>query len=553
MATLGVTDMRKRPKPIVLLVLDGWGLSPAWAGNAITGAEPPTFNYLWKHYPHAVLQAFKQVPNQKGVIGSSEIGHASIGTGRVVAQDLTEINLAIESGVFFASPALKAAFARARQKEKAVHLIGLLSEGGIHGSITHAKALVQMAKREGVSKLWVHLITDGRDVETNSALEYLKDFEATLRASGVGSIATVLGRNCAMDRDGRWDRIGTAYDALVHGSERVAYSAEEAISTAYRDGFDDEHIAPTVVGNSKPETLNSKHDRFVEGRVQPGDSVIFWNFRADRARQLTQAFLDKKAFRRFPFGRTHPLLDDLAFVSLTDYHLTLPGLTVAFPSAVIEPNLGQLLANHHLTQLRVAESEKTAHVTYFFNGGRQEPYEGEDRLIVKSPRVESYETVPAMSAGAITRILEREIRSRTHDVVIANYANVDMLAHTGNLDATGKAVLVVDEAIRRVANTVLDVGGTLLITADHGNAESVTTIKEGDRATLHTLNPVPFLYVTPTAKRDERDAGRPGTSLLKQLVASPHTLADVAPTILEILGIPKPSDMTGTSLLDKLE
>ncbi|MBI4032466.1 2,3-bisphosphoglycerate-independent phosphoglycerate mutase [Candidatus Berkelbacteria bacterium] len=553
----GVTDVKQRPKPVVLLILDGWGLSPAWGGNAITTSDPPTFNYLWKHYPHAVLQAFRVIAGPSGIVGSSEIGHASIGAGRVVEQDLTEINLTIESGQFYENPTLKAAFAKAREQKKAVHLIGLLSEGGIHGSLRHAQALVEFAKREGVEQLWVHPFTDGRDVETTSALEPVKALEATLAVAGIGKIGTVIGRFYAMDRDSYWERTAAAYEALVYGVGQRASSIEEAITNAYRAGLDDEHIPPTIVGGSSSShdpssKAGQKSGQYVPGRIQPGDVVVHWNFRADRGRQLVRALLDKRVFRQFLVSRRYPLLPDLTVVTMTDFHLQLPNLAVAFPSAAIDPTLGSLLANHQFTQLHVAESEKYAHVTYFLNGGREEPYQGEDRTIVPSPRVASYDTVPAMSAGAITRVLERAITKKSHDFIVANYANVDMVAHTGNLHATGQAVLVVDEAIRRVANAVMDAGGALVITADHGNAESVVTLKQGDRETMHTLNPVPFLYVAPGVKRSAA-APAPQTSLVREIMASPHTLGDVAPTILELFGIAKPSDMTGQSLFDTLE
>lgn len=544
--------MKQRPKPVVLLILDGWGLSPAWGGNAITTSDPPTFNYLWKHYPHAVLQAFRVIAGPGGKVGSSEIGHASIGAGRVVEQDLTEINLTIENGQFYENPTLKQAFAKAREAKKAVHLIGLLSEGGIHGSLRQAQALVEFAHREGVEELWVHPFTDGRDVETTSALEPIKALEATLTSAGIGKIGTVIGRFYAMDRDHYWDRTAAAYEALVYGAGRVASSAEQAMTTAYRANLDDEHIPPTIVNAESNVKGQTSKVGYVPGRIQPGDVVVHWNFRADRGRQLIQALLDTRTFRQFLVSRRYPLIPDLTVVTMTDFHLQLPNLVVAFPSAAIEPTLGQLLANHQFTQLHVAESEKYAHITYFLNGGREEPYEGEGRTIVPSPRVASYDTVPAMSAGALTRVIERAIAKKSHDFIVANYANVDMVAHTGNLHATGQAVLVVDEAIRRVANAVMDAGGALCITADHGNAESVVTLKQGDRETMHTLNPVPFLYVAPGIKR-AGDAAAPGRSLVREIMASPHTLADVAPTILELFGIAKPSDMTGTSLFDSLE
>lgn len=548
MSVARITDVAKRPRPVVLLILDGWGLSPSWGGNAIGVSNPPTYNYLWKHYPHAVLQAFRVVAGPDGIVGSSEIGHASIGSGRIVEQDLTEINLTIENGTFYSNPVLRDAFRRARDSGKAVHLMGLLSEGGIHGSLRHALALVELAKREGVHELWLHPFTDGRDTSSDDALSALKALEAALTQQGVGKIATVIGRFYAMDRDEYWERTGAAYEALVLGNGQKATSAISAVNAAYRKGLDDEHIPPTVVDSSERPSSG-----FAPGRISPGDVVVHWNFRADRARQLTRAFLDPQVFRRGIFWRRYPL-SNVDFVSFTNYHLSLPRLTVAFPSAMIETTLGALLSNHKFTQLHVAESEKYAHVTYFLNGGREEPYPAEDRIIVPSPRVQSYDTVPAMSAGAITRVLEKAIAKRSHDFIVANYANVDMLAHTGNLAATGEGVLVVDEALRRIANAVIDADGVLMITADHGNAESVVSIEHRARETIHSLNPVPFLYVSRSAKRSEGSRPDiPTQSLVSSALRSERTLADVAPTILELFGIPKPSDMTGSSLFDHLE
>ncbi|MBI2590126.1 2,3-bisphosphoglycerate-independent phosphoglycerate mutase [Candidatus Berkelbacteria bacterium] len=546
MGTQSITDVKIHPRPIVLLILDGWGLSPSWGGNAIALNDPPTFNYLWKYYPHTVLQAFKVIAGPSGIVGSSEIGHASIGSGRVVQQDLTEISLAIESGVFYKNQVLKDAFATAKEKKKRVHLIGLLSEGGIHGSLKHALALVEFAKREGVKDLWLHPFTDGEDSDTHSAQENLHALQATLGRIGVGRIGTISGRFYGLDRDGYWDRTARVYEALVYGRGEQASTPAQVVSRAYQAGLDDEHIPPTVI---------QAQSEISASRIQPGDVVIHWNFRADRARQLVRAFLDRKVFRPYFIHRRYPLAG-VSVVSFTDYHLDLPNLTIAFPSAVISNTLSELLATHKLTQLHVAESEKYAHVTYFFNGGLEEPHLGEDRIIVPSPRAQAYDTVPAMSAGAITRILERSIRRKSHDFIVANFANVDIVAHTGNLAATGKAVLVVDEALRRIANAVIDVGGALFITADHGNAESVARLKleQDSRETLHTLNPVPFMYIAREVKKVEQlTHALLGKSLVGQMLTLERTLADVAPTILDVMGIPAPNDMTGASLVKEFD
>ncbi len=546
-----IRDVKARPKPVVLVILDGWGVSPSWGGNAVSISNPPTYQYLWSHYPHTLLQAFKAVVGPDGLVGSSEIGHATIGSGRIVDQDLTEINLLIGNGQFFTNPTLRQAMLAARTGKHAVHLIGLLSEGRIHASAAHAQALVRLAKQLGVTELYIHVITDGRDAETQGAQRYVTELAQFCQEEGIGEIATVLGRFYAMDRSGQWPRTEVAYQALTLGSERTAPSARAAIAQGYKEGYDDEHLPPMVIdlgGGSLPASEAGSS----RGRIRPGDTLVSWNIRADRMQQLIQAFTDPHVLRTFGIWRRYPLLG-VQCVTLTDYHLRLPGLVVAFPSAVIESTLGQLLANHTFTQLHIAEREKQAHVTYFFNGGRVDPYEGETRQIFRSPNVSSYDRVPAMSAGPITRAAVRAIAARSFDFLLINYANVDMVAHTGNLAATSRAVLVVDEALRQLANVVLDVGGVLLITADHGNAESVATLRKGDRETLHTQSPVPFIYVSRATERQSRSLPIDSRSVISTLLGGGRTLADVAPTILELFGIPKPSDMTGTSLLGELD
>lgn len=548
MPIAALTDVRNRPKPVVLAILDGWGISPSWGGNAIGISNPPAYNYLWANYPHTLLQAFKSVVGPDGLVGSSEIGHATIGSGRIVDQDLTEVNLLINNGQFYQNPTLQGAMVVARDAKKAVHLIGLLSEGRIHASAAHAEALVRLAKQLDIKELFVHVITDGRDSETYGAQEFITQLQTLMKELGVGQIATVIGRYYAMDRAGAWERTEQAYQALTLGAPRTANSARAALADAYREGLDDEHVLPTTIRAVTPRQEGSS-----DGLIRTGDTVISWNIRADRMRQLTQAFLDPHVLRTWGIWRRYPVAQ-IQFVSLTDYHLSLPGLQVAFPSAVIESTLGQLLANHDFTQLHVAESEKAAHVTYFFNGGRADPYDGEDRQIVRSPKVSNYDSVPAMSAGAVTRAVERAIKARSHDFIVVNYANVDMVAHTGNLEATSRAVLVVDEALRRLANSILDANGLLIITADHGNAESVATLHKGDRESLHTQSPVPFIYVSRAAEKRRANVATIGSrSLVKTMLSDDRTLADVAPTILELFGIAKPNDMSGTSLLGELD
>ena len=540
-----ITDVRTGTGPVVLLILDGWGLSASWTGNAITQSEPPTFSYLWKYYPHAVLQAVSPALQQIGGVGSSETGHASLGAGRFVEQDLMELSTAIEQGEFFQSPSLMTAFDRVAEEGKAVHLIGLLSDGGIHADHRHAHALIRFARQRNVKNLYIHPILDGRDVESRSAGTYLDELSRVLAIEGVGEIATVAGRNYAMDRANNWDLIAKTYEALVFGYGPKAATTTEALALAYQQGLSDEYILPTVIGTAV--------GAFVPGRIHPGDVVVTWNARPDRLEELTRALLDRNAFRSFPFRRRYPLVG-VDVVTMTDYHLRLPRLSVAFPAAALANTVGELLANHDLTQLRIAESEKRAHVTYFFNGGRADAFAGEDHLVVPSPRTASYASQPTMNAAAVTRIIERALERRSHRFIVANFANVDAVAHTGDLAATQRAVLVVDEAMRRVANAVIGAQGTLLVTADHGNGEAIRSTVSGNREVHHTANPVPFIYVSATTKTSASvSPNKPSLStIVQQSVRAKHTIADVAPTILELFGLSKPTEMTGSSLLSSL-
>lgn len=549
MVKTNIVDVKKNKRPVALLILDGWGLSPAWGGNALAVSQTRNMDYLWRNYPHAILQAFRRVAGPEGQVSSSEIGHASIGSGRVVDQDLTEINTTIDNGLFFQNQKLKNAFREAAAKNQAIHLMGLLSDGGIHSYDKHAFALAEFAKREGVRKLWIHIFTDGRDVETFSAQKYIHKLEKHLERLQLGQIATVVGRFYAMDRDNNWNRIAACFEALVYGKGNIAQTAEQAVAQGYRNGFDDEHLPPTIILNNSDPTAKPA---LPAGRILANDTVIFWNFRADRARQLTRAFLDPSVFKKFIFWRRYPIFP-INFLTLTDYHLRLANLDVIFPRAVLEATLGELLATHGLTQLHIAESEKYAHVTYFFNGGREEEFIGEDRIIVPSIKTDSYESVPQMRASTIAKLVNRAIKTKSHDFIVANFSNVDMLAHTGNLIAIKKAVEVVDESVRTIANTVLANNAALFITADHGNAESAVSIKPGNKETLHSLNPVPFIYVARDAKKPVQSPQVTLNEILPGIMRSPHSLADVAPTILELFGIAKPSIMTGESLFDKMD
>ncbi|MEK7184006.1 MAG: 2,3-bisphosphoglycerate-independent phosphoglycerate mutase [Patescibacteria group bacterium] len=539
-----VTDVRTRPRPVVLLVLDGWGLSPSWQSNAIVSTRTPTFDYLWKHYPHTVLQSFKLVASDEGVIRSSEIGHASIGSGRIVKDDLTELNLAIDNGQFFDNPTIQAAMDRARENGRAVHLIGLMSEGGIQGSLGHALALVKLAKQRGVTELWLHPITDGLDAEAHSAGSYLQTLEQHLKIEGVGTIGTLLGRSFAMNQDDNWEATLKAYKALMYGEGRTAPSAEAALQAAYANDFGDATLPPTVVVDQ------SSSEKFVRGRIQPGDVVISWNFRHDGIEQLVRACLDENVLRRFLVSRQAPLCKVAQFVSLTDYRFQLPSLVAAFPASQLTNTLPELIDAHGMFQLRIAEAIKYPHITYFFNGGRTEPFEHESRIIVPTKQVKNAAEYPQMNAAQITEQLERSVRARAHDFILVNLANVDTVAKTGDIVATATAVQVVDEAIRRIANVTIEAGGVLLVTADHGNAEQVR--QQHTKGIRHTVAPLPLILVGQALKHDPALETVEKNDVVARMVRSSHTLADVAPTVLELLGIAKPSDMTGTSLLSDL-
>ncbi len=539
----GVTDITTQPKPVVLAILDGWGLLPSWQRNAIVSTRTPTFDYLWKHYPHAVLQSFKMIGNRDGQIRSSEIGHASIGSGRIVKDDLTELNAVIENGRFYGNEVLGEAMAHAVETGKAVHLIGIMSEGGIQGSLGHAVALVKLAKQRGVKELWLHPITDGLDVPDRSAPGYLQALQAALEVEGIGIVATVLGRASAMNQDGDWRATALAYRALLYGDGPTASSAREALEAGYARDATDATLLPTVIappGESRT---------FVKGRIRPGDVVVAWNFRHDGMEQLVRAMLDPSALRRYAVSRQLPLAKTSRFVTLTDYRITLPGLAAAFPAAELGNTLADLLERHNKTQLRVAETAKYPHITYFFNGGRAAPYPHETRIIIPS-RKSPPDRAPELATGEVVRQLERQIDAKAADFMLANLPNLDVVAKTGDMAATAKAVQVVDEALRRIANATLAVGGVLLVTADHGNAEQMRSRPTASQR--HTISPVPFLLIGEAYKRTHAPERVDTEDVVAMMVRSDHTLADVAPTILELFGIAKPSDMTGSSLLGEL-
>jgi 2,3-bisphosphoglycerate-independent phosphoglycerate mutase len=499
------------------MVLDGWGAAPPGPGNAVSLARTPSFDALLERYPHGTLDASGEaVGLPPGQMGNSEVGHLNIGAGRVVHQDLTRISAAIADGSFFANPVLRQACAKAAGRGSTLHLMGLVSAGGVHSDLGHLKACLDLAAREGLEDVVVHAFLDGRDTLPRSAGAYLAEVEAHMDALGVGRFGVIVGRYYAMDRDGRWERIKAAYDALVHGEGFFAAGAQAALEAAYKRGENDEFVRPTVVA---PERAS---------RVADGDVCLFFNFRPDRARQLTRAFFEP-GFAEFDRGAHPPAAD---FVTMTRYKKDFP-LPVAFEPDHPENVLAQVLAARGLRQLHIAETEKYAHVTFFFNGGVEQPVEGEERILVPSAReVPTYDHKPEMSAPEVTERLVDAVRREAFDFVVVNYANADMVGHTGVIEAAVAAVETVDTCLGRVVAAVEAAGGACLVTADHGNAD-VMLEPDGSANTAHSTNIVPF--VATVTGVTVREGGR---------------LCDLAPTALALLGIAKPREMTGVSLLE---
>ena len=525
-----MTDTRDRPRPLVLVVLDGFGIGRDANADAIAAADMPTWRSLWRDWPHSTLAASEEaVGLPRGQMGNSEVGHLNLGAGRPVLQDLPRIDAAIGDGSFFARPAFLLACARARERDGILHIVGLIGPGGVHANDRHIVALAELARREAVASVRVHALLDGRDTPPSSALPFAIDLEERLLdAHPDARIVSVGGRYYAMDRDKRWDRTERGYDAIVHGEAAYrATSVSDAIAAGYARGETDEFVEPTVIeGASRP--------------LERGDAIIHANFRADRARQLTHALADGRSFdafdRRSPSGRPAPT--DLLVVTMTEYEAGLP-VQVAFPPEPV-PSLAEAISEAGWLQFHVAETEKYAHVTYFFNGGIEEPYPGEDRRLIPSPRVATYDLRPAMSAIGVTDVLISAIESGRYDVIVANFANPDMVGHTGVWDATVRALEVIDGCLARIVVAVLEVdaddpdapGALLAITADHGNADQMRD-DSGQPVTAHSLNPVPFVLIG----RAARSVG-----------LADGVLADVAPTLIEFVGLAPWPGMTGHSL-----
>ena len=506
-------------KPIVLIVLDGWGYSEERDYNAILQAKTPCWNKLWHDKPHTLIKgsgSYVGLPN--GQMGNSEVGHLNLGAGRVVYQEFTRVSRAIRTGSFFTNQTLTDAVDLAVSNRKAVHILGLLSDGGVHSHEEHIQAMAKLAADRGAQNLYIHAFLDGRDTPPQSAQGYIAAMEQTLGETGKGRIASIIGRYYAMDRDHRWPRVKAAYDLIALGKpDFQAPSAQQGLQMAYERGETDEFVKATAIVPAGENPV----------AVQDGDVMIFMNYRSDRARQITRPFIEPE-FKEFD----RPVFPKLgAFISLTEYSADFD-VPVAFPPERLKNVFGEYIAQQGLHQLRIAETEKYAHVTFFFNGGKEEPWQGEDRILINSPDVATYDLKPEMSAKELTDKLVEAIHSTKYDVIICNYANPDMVGHTGHFDATVEAIEALDGCLERVVEAADAVGGELLITADHGNAEQMRNPETGQPHTAHTSNPVPLIYV-----------GRPAT------MAETGALSDIAPTLLYLMGLEKPAEMGGSTLL----
>ena len=510
-------------KPVVLMILDGYGLNDNCEANAVCEGRTPIMDQLMSQCPFVKGQASGlAVGLPDGQMGNSEVGHLNMGAGRIVYQELTRITKSIQDGDFFENKAFMAAVDNCKKNDSALHMFGLVSDGGVHSHNTHIYGLLELAKRNGLEKVYVHCFLDGRDTPPTSGKEYVAALEEEMKKIGVGKVATVAGRYYAMDRDKNWDRVQKAYDALTKGEGVQADSATEGIQASYDAGKGDEFVMPMVVMENGAPTAT----------IKDGDSVIFYNFRPDRAREMTRAFCDDD-FTGFDRGARVAT----TFVCFTDYDETISNKLVAFVKESITNTFGEFLAAHGLKQARIAETEKYAHVTFFFNGGIEEPNEGEDRFLIPSPKeVATYDLKPEMSAPAVCDKLVWAIKSGTYDVIIINFANPDMVGHTGVEAAAIKAIEAVDACVGRAVDAIKEVDGVLFICADHGNAEQLVDYETGDPFTAHTTNPVPFILVNADPSMKLREGG---------------CLADIAPTLIELMGLEQPKEMTGKSLIVK--
>ncbi|MTT30804.1 2,3-bisphosphoglycerate-independent phosphoglycerate mutase [Terrilactibacillus sp. BCM23-1] len=506
--------------PHALIILDGFGLRSETKGNAVAHAKKPNFDKYWNEYPHATLRADGEyVGLPEGQMGNSEVGHLNIGAGRVVYQSLTRVNLSIKNGEFFENQTFLDAMNVVKEKGTNLHIIGLLSDGGIHSHIDHMYALLKLAAQQKVDNVYIHGFTDGRDVGQKSAKTYIDALQGKIKEYGVGEIATLSGRYYAMDRDNRWERIEKAYRAMVYGEGPDYTNPNDVIDDSYKNDIYDEFVLPSVI---------KRQDGSPVATVQDGDAVIFFNFRPDRAIQISQVFTNDD-FRGFDRGDKAP--KDVHFVCMTQFSETVHG-TVAFKPTNLDNTFGEVVSQNNLKQLRIAETEKYPHVTFFFSGGREEPFPGEDRILIPSPKVATYDLKPEMSAYEVTDALVKDIEEGNHDAIILNFANPDMVGHSGMLEPTVKAIEAVDECLGRVIEAILAKGGDAIITADHGNSDEVVSL-DGTPMTAHTTNPVPVIVT----KKGET-------------LRTDGKLADLTPTLLDLLNVDKPKEMTGETLIN---
>lgn len=509
-----------RNKLTMLMILEGYGINEQQEGNAVKLAKTPRLNELINQNPNTIIHTSGlDVGLPEGQMGDSEVGHANIGTGRIVYQDLEKINKSIENGDFFSIPELTGAIENCKKNNSKLHIMGLLSDGGVHSKTRHLFALLELAKRKDFEEVYLHCFLDGRDTPPASGEGYISELENKMAEKDIGKIATISGRFFAMDRDKRWERIHKTYNAMVKGEGVKSLSATGAIEESYQKETFDEFVEPTVITNKNGEPI---------AKIEENDSVIFFNFRSDRAREITRSIVDKN-FDSFEtqFVKTY-------FVCMTEYDKTMPNIEVAFKNEQIKNTFGEYISKKGLKQLRIAETEKYAHITFFFNGGEEKQYDGEDRILIPSPKVDTYELKPEMSAYEITDKAIEAIKSEKYDCIILNYANLDMVGHTGNIDTAIKALEAIDECVDRVVKAAEEKEGVVLITSDYGNVEQMIDYKTGEPHTAHTANPVPLAIIGINNKK------------LKE-----GRLADIAPTMLDIMGLEKPEEMTGNTLLER--
>lgn len=542
----------KKYKPVILIILDGWGIASPGPGNAVTSARTPNMNTFWAVYPHTTLLASSEaVGLPHGEAGNSETGHLNLGAGKVVYQDLPRINLSIADGSFFNISAFLGAIDHAKKCSSNLHLMGLIGQGGVHSSMGHLFSLLRLCKEHELSSnVYLHLFTDGRDSPPTSAGTFLSEVENEVKKIGAGKIATIMGRYFALDRDNRWERTEKAYKAMVSGEGKKAKNAKEAIQNSYNEGKTDEFVEPTIIVNESGLPIT---------KISNNDSAIFFNFRIDRPRQLTKAFvipvfesLQGKKVEFDPYTERYhkktdinlvisttfdrgPAIQNLFFVTMTEYEKGLP-VHIAFPPNIVSMPLGRILSEQGCKQLRITETEKERFVTYYFNGQREDPFPAEDRIIIPSPQVATYDLKPEMSAFNVAEVLMNSIRDSLYDFILVNFANPDMVGHTGVLPAGIKACEVVDQCLGRVVELVTTLGGAVMITADHGNIEEMINLKTGAVDTEHSTNPVPFITITKEL-------------IGKNKAIAGGSLADVAPTVLRFLGITKPPDMLASQFL----